>query len=664
MDPITQQTTLASAGGKKDPVYVDDVFSTYLYEGTAATQSINNGIDLAGEGGLVWLKNRDLASDHLLFDTERGAAKEIASNQSRAERATGTNALQSFNSNGFSLGGDWVGENRSGKPIVSWTFRKAPGFFDVVTWTGNDTAGRQISHALGSTPGMILVKCTNHTYSWNVYHRSLTGTHYLELETTGSAGPNANIWNNTNPTSTHFTLGDSVTVNKTGKTYVAYIFAHDDQSFGTDGDESIIKCGSYTGTSADGNLIDLGFEPQWLMVKKTDTGDAYTSWVMQDTMRGLNSIPYTTASGFENLLFANMNIGEGKRGNGSTADNRSQFLITSTGFAVENARTEFNVNGGNYVYMAIRRPNKPPEAATDVFAIDTKSAGRPGYTSNFPVDLVFNRNNINSSDSTSAETRLTSKQLVLSSNAAESFYMSDTFRCNTGWDNGGGVDTTDYAWMYKRAPGFMDVVAYTGTLSSSGSQTVPHNLGVTPELILVKRRSGSTQWYVYSNALTTPLTQKLVLNDSADESDSLDAWGASGSPTAPNENNFTVGYNQGYNGTGSSGSTYVAYLFASLPGISKVGSYTGTGSALNVDCGFTNGARFVLIKRTDSNGHWYVWDTTRGITNGNDSRLKLNDSAAQQTDEDHIDPLNAGFSIPVSGDVNYSGGTYIFLAIA
>jgi len=115
-----------------------------------------------------------------------------------------------------------------------------------------------------------------------------------------------------------------------------------------------------------------------------------------------------------------------------------------------------------------------------------------------------------------------------------------------------------------------------------------------------------------------------------------------------------------------SGNTFIAYLFASVDGISKVGSYTGTGNDLNVDCGFSAGARFILIKRTDSSGDWYVWDSLRGIVAGNDPYLLLNTTAAQVTNTDYIDPLASGFTVTSSAPaaLNASGGTYIFYAIA
>jgi len=116
----------------------------------------------------------------------------------------------------------------------------------------------------------------------------------------------------------------------------------------------------------------------------------------------------------------------------------------------------------------------------------------------------------------------------------------------------------------------------------------------------------------------------------------------------------------------ASGETYLNYLFATCAGVSKVGSYTGTGTTLQIDCGFTAGARFVLIKRTNTTGDWYVWDSARGIIAGNDPYLLLNSTAAEVTSTDYIDTYSAGFEISSTAPaaINASGGTFVFLAIA
>jgi hypothetical protein len=138
---------------------------------------------------------------------------------------------------------------------------------------------------------------------------------------------------------------------------------------------------------------------------------------------------------------------------------------------------------------------------------------------------------------------------------------------------------------------------------------------------------------------------------------------AFGSDAAHTSTYFKVGT---YGGTNASGNNYVAYLFATLPGVSKVGSYTGTGTTNQIDCGFSGGARFVLIKRTDSTGDWYVWDSARGIVAGNDPYLLINSTAAEVTSTDYVDTYSAGFEISSTAPagINANGGSYIFLAIA
>ena len=633
MDPITQQTVIAAAGaGGGDPLYVDDVFSTYLYDGNGGTQTINNGIDLSGEGGLVLLKKRSSSSGTVWTDTARGANKHLRSDLYSAEY-TETNILTAFNSNGFSIGNE--GDvNSSGQTFASWSFRKAPGFFDVVTYSGNDVAGRGIAHNLGSVPGCIIVKAYSADADWHVYHRSVGTGKFLTLNSSGPTTTNAGSFSTT-PTSTVFYPGTSE--NGSGYNYVAYIFAHDDASFGTDSDESIIKCGSYTGTGSTDQTINLGFEPQWIMIKNTTTSGG---WQIFDVMRGMGA----RYSGNSSELLANTTVVE----NAGT-----RIHPEANGFSFQGeSSVRVNSSGDTFAYMAIRRPHKPPTAATEVFAVDygNSSSTIPCWDSGFPVDLAF-WTYWNSTYAKQALSRLTgTKYLYTNATDAEANDPDLTWDSNLGW--GKTWNTNTISWMFKRAPGFMDVVAYSGTGSTT---TFNHNLTVEPELIMVKCRSHSENWAVYSSALGATKYLRINTNDAANTSNIF--W----NDTAPTSSVFTV---YPYDGVNGSGKTYIAYLFATLPGISKVGSYTGTGSAQNIDCGFTSGARFVLIKRTNSNGNWVLFDSTRGIVSGNDPYLRLNSTQVQITDEDHVDPLNAGFTVTTHGDVNTSGGNYIFLAIA
>jgi hypothetical protein len=214
--------------------------------------------------------------------------------------------------------------------------------------------------------------------------------------------------------------------------------------------------------------------------------------------------------------------------------------------------------------------------------------------------------------------------------------------------------TTRIEYLFRRAPSFMDVACYTGTGSAT---TFSHNLQAVPELIIVKRRDTTGAWDSYCSALAN--TEYVVLNTTAAKATGATRWNS----TTPTSSVFSVGTSTT---TNASAGTYVAYLFATCAGVSKVGSYTGTGTTKQIDCGFTAGARFVLIKRTDSTGDWYVWDTARGIVSGNDPYLLLNTVAAEVTNTDYIDTYSAGFEISSTAPaaINASGGTYIFLAIA
>lgn len=624
----------AAAGG----LYVDDVFSTWLYTGNGSTQTITNGIDLAGEGGLVWIKQRSLANTHRLFDTLRGV--EIAlSTALTGANTTRTGSLTAFNSDGFNLGNDST-TNGSGETHASWTFRKAPGFFDVVTYTGNGTS-QNISHNLGSVPGCIIVKRTSSAFDWNVYHRSPGAGQYARLNTTGAfSASNAN-WNNTTPTSTVFTVGTGNGTNASGETYVAYLFAHDDAQFGENEDESIIKCGSYVATYAPNLVVNLGWEPQWVLIKSAGT----SNWSLVDNMRGV------TTGNDDAILRANLS-------NAEYSSNDIEF--TATGFTIQSQSSSFNFpSGETYIYIAIRRPHKPPEAGTDVFAAQTDNQTGNGYYAELgtPVDAWWYVYGRNTTHNTLARTRLTGgNYLNTSSTSAETTQTTSYFDKNLGVKPSGAVstDANNLSWVFRRAPGFFDVVAYTGTGSAL---TVNHNLGVAPELMIIKRRDDVANWPVYHQALGA--SAYLWLNATGGEGSNSGNFNA----TTPTASSFSVG---GANNTNASSGTYIAYLFATLSGISKVGSYTGTGSTLNVDCGFTAGARFVLIKRTDSTGDWYLWDSTRGIVSGNDPYLLLNSTAAEVTSTDYIDPLNSGFTVTSSAPaaLNASGGSYIFLAIA
>ena len=229
-----QQLLLGVGASKK--TYVDEVFSTYVYEGNGSSKSINNGINLSGEGGMVWVKDRDSQTydEHALTDTVRGIGKELQSNSNIAETTQTTNRVTAFNSNGFTVG-EGHRYNKDDDNYASWTFRKAPGFFDVVTYTGNGS-NRTIGHSLECKPGMIMIKRRDDTSDWVVWHRGLhitgraPGDYGMFLNNTDGKDDDNGYFNGTNPTDAVFSVGTDTKVNANSGTYVAYIFAHGDSA--------------------------------------------------------------------------------------------------------------------------------------------------------------------------------------------------------------------------------------------------------------------------------------------------------------------------------------------------------------------------------------------------------------------------------------------------
>jgi hypothetical protein len=645
-----------TAGNVNPSAFIENLFSTYLYTGTGAAQTITNGIDLSTNGGLVWAKQRDGVTYHQLRDTVRGGGLELYSNDTSGQLSS--SAAYTFLSTGYSIGGN-DDINLNTKTYASWTFREQAKFFDVVTYTGNGTAGRTVAHNLGSVPGVMIVKRTSSAANWQVYHRSLGATKFLFLNGTDAELTSSNRWNDTTPTSTNFTLGDDAGVNGPGSTYVAYLFAHDAGGFGTSGSDNVISCGSYTGTASTDVTVNLGYEPQWVMIKRTNSTSS-PNWWIGDTMRGLNM------QGI-NRLEAWDSAAEGAAYNGINP--------TSTGFVLPTGTVLNDGASSTYIYIAIRRgPMAVPTLGTSVFSpfTFTGNGTTTSSTTNFPVDLMFDWTNADQrfywmdrvrgayylqSNATAAEI------LGNSSNGDAAFDFANNTQAvlicpRSGFGNTNKDTQKQALYALRRAPSVLDVVFYTGT---GVARTLTHNLAVVPEFMIVKVRSTSgVNWSCYHSALGN--TQVISLNEDI-QAYTATQW----NNTTPTASVFSVGTQTNVNG---SGQTYAAYLFATCAGVSKVGSYTGNaGNTVVVPCGFTAGVRFVMIKRTDevaSGNPWYVWDSARGIVAGNDPYLQINAIAAETAGTDYVDTYAAGFEVTSTApsSLNATGGTYIFLAIA
>ena len=297
--------------------------------------------------GMCWVKNRDSASwYHTIIDSSRGALKEIYTNGSFVE-ATQANSLRKFLKGGYQTGeaGNW---NNGGDRFVSWNWVANNGTssansngsiasvvqanqtagFSIVKYSGNSGSAGTIGHGLSAKPEWIMVKDRDaSSYEWMVQHTSLGATHYGSISSTDPFYDNDTIWNDTEPTSSVFSIGTNGSVNTGTNDYVAYVW-HSVDGFS--------KFGSYSGNGdADGKFVYTGFTPVWIMVKRS-TASGY-NWQIWDTKRSPIN-PVTNQA-----LFADGTFAEG---------GTSKLDILSNGFKWRGTEAWVNASSVTYVYMA------------------------------------------------------------------------------------------------------------------------------------------------------------------------------------------------------------------------------------------------------------------------------------------------------------------------
>jgi hypothetical protein len=865
---------LLGAGVSTSKTYVDDAFSTYLYKGTQSDKTITNGVDLSGEGGMVWIKNRSSNWSNNIFDTVRGVTKKLVSDGTNAEE-TNTETMKAFNTNGFQIGNNGA-VNASGDDIASWTFRKTPGFCDVVTYTGNGVDGRTISHSLGCAPGFILFKRTDGTGNWFVWHKEFGLTQYALLNLNNAAGSMGSSPRHALPNATTVTLTDWDEENGNGHDFVAYLFAggesgaseavsvdfdgsgdvlmapassdysfgsgdftvegwfklettssvdgiigvwdnsnsqrswmlrHDSVNnlefyvstdgssntmieasgltaktwyhfaavrtgntlklflngvekastsfsgtlydgsldpvyigsqmgsnnadgafsniritkgqalytstfrvpispltttsqgatasnvkllccnnssvtgatvssgtlttsgdptassdspfddpagfvFGESGSENVIKTGSYVGSGSAGLEVNLGFEPQWVMWKRTS---GTSNWYMVDSMRGI------VTGGDDPYLAANENSGEGGGYN--------PIEVTPTGFKLTTTGSWVNNSGEDYIFMAIRRPDgyvgKPVELGTDVFGLTTGagSTSRPSFVPNFPVAFnIFRKPGENGQNWQTSARLIGPRVLYTNTSDAEGAHGDYVWDSNVGVFKDAGSDYQ--AWSWKRHAGF-DVVCFKGN-ETAGHQ-ISHSMNAAPEMMWLKPRAAGDGWNVYHKGLnggTNPQNYAIMLNTDAAERDINTTW----NDTAPTATHFTLGNSAD---TNRSNSPMLALLFSSVDGISKCGFYDGSSSDQAISLGFQ--PRFLIIKIVSGGAtDWMVYDTTRGwptwagskAASGLHKQIQLNTNGGQYNAE-QVWPTSTGFHL-LGGEnsTNNASRKYIYYAHA
>ena len=317
-----------------------DYFNTKLWNGNSSTQAIT-GVGFSPD--LVWGKQRTSTENHQLLDVIRGANNILVSNNDTGNTPD-TNILNSFDSDGFTLGNQNQ-LNDTGATYVGWNWKangagsaNTDGTINTAYTSANTTSGFSISkfvgtgsnatvgHGLGVAPKMVIVKSLS-SGNWSVYHGSLGGTKAMFLDLTGTVATHIDYWNNTDPTSSVFSIGTSSNMNHNGQDMIAYCFA-DVQGFS--------KAGSYTGNgNANGTFVYTGFKPAWIMTRATDIGGG-TDWYVFDNKR--------PAYNLTNL--------ELQPNNSGIESSDIQLDILSNGFKPRGSQGGHNGNGNNYIYLA------------------------------------------------------------------------------------------------------------------------------------------------------------------------------------------------------------------------------------------------------------------------------------------------------------------------
>ena len=334
-----------------DTTVLTNGFGTTLYTGNGTTQSINTGIDMSTQwgndvsetfGGLVWTKARSTTTGHALYDTVRGALNWIASESTIASSSL-PNSLTSFNNNGFSVGSASV-SNINANTFTSQSFQtthRRTGVtshgkaytehynpftgFTIIKYEGSGLEWHEIPHSLGRKLGFVTVKNLTSAIRW----QSFTESQFMFLNeiTAGTSPSNTTLLLNDN-SSTLVSANNET--NASTNQYIMYGWAN---SYYDEADKLIgnYEVGVYQGTGVAGNKVVTRGKPAWIMVKRLD---AVGNWLQTDVLR----------SNFDEYILPNSNAAAGYA---------ELYTVYNDGFALNQTTSDWNVSGGQYLYMVV-----------------------------------------------------------------------------------------------------------------------------------------------------------------------------------------------------------------------------------------------------------------------------------------------------------------------
>ena len=321
-------------------------FNTKLYTGNGGTQHSITGVGFQPDW--TWIKSRDDAYNHFLFDAVRGVGKQIYSNLTNAE-ATNMNNLYSFNADGFSLAQSANDDvtNKNNSNFASWNW-KAGGSASsnsngsvTTSVSANTTAGFSVvnvpttgsvltaGHGLSQAPEIIFEKSRDKSDNWIVYNYSIGNTKALFLNLANANSTATDFFNDTSPTSTVWTMGSENSVNNASQETIAYCF-HSVKGYS--------RISNYVGNGAtNGPVVYCVFKPAWVLIKNVEVAE---QWRIYDNKRD----PFNHMF---RCLFPNANNGE------NTTDNQSEEIdFLATGFKIRSDSRQLNGSGQKLIYMA------------------------------------------------------------------------------------------------------------------------------------------------------------------------------------------------------------------------------------------------------------------------------------------------------------------------
>jgi hypothetical protein len=639
-------------------------FNTVLYTGN---DGVNPRTDVGFAPDFVWIKARTDARTHSLIDTVRGVGSILISDGNIAE-FDGTPYIESFDSNGFTVKSNSAFINNSAQDYVAWNF-KAGGAavtntdgtitsqvsanteagFSVVKWNSSSNVYASVGHGLGQEPKVIIMKRYSTTGDWLSFFTYLGGGKFLRLNTTGAV----DTWGD--GTLTPVTSSTITNLDGGSEDYIAYCFAEV---------EGFSNFGSYVGTGASGNTVVTGFEPAFVMIKRTD---GTSSWYILDNKRD-------TTNPRDLSLSPDLSSAEG---------NIANFInFYDNGFSL--AGTAANGTGQKWIYMAFAadpttiEPSLEDSFNTVIWSGNGSTQSVTGV--GFQPDFVWAKSRTGTTahnvfDSIRGTTQYISTNLTdAEATVPNSLQSFNTDGFTVGSNPGLNWSSNNYvAWAWKGAElpainsngsipsvvsanpaaGF-SIVSYTG--NGANGDTVGHGLSAVPNVVIWKNRSDARNWVVWHSGLTS-IDYSLILNSTSAEVLDSRTNRPFGQPT---DSVLVLGED---NETNFSPNKFIAYCFAEVAGFSKFGSFTGNGvSGRVIDCAFE--PAFVLVKRTNGGANWVLFDNKR---NGDPKPFLLpNDSSIEATVSTYtIQMVSNGFRIDVGNTgLNATDADFIFMAFA